>query len=255
MNDGTTEKDCPTRLFSWSPATLTAKLIFHEAQNGHLVESTRKYKQVVLKIPFFQLKCAGNLLRKHRERGRSRDGKLQSRECCSFNRKEGTGNLPLRSKRPLPTGAAQPHLATSGGLRRESWCSRARTHISYAPHPSLSAGWEDAKLTIFHLTVVLAEEKSSRGCCGCWRRRQRPGRLCAGGTRGGAERWGIRPPPRPPPLFHGDQWGGRLQRSADGGGATGIRVRCGRRLLVGRNFAGSFPNSLCYHSVFVSPPC
>lgn len=142
--------------------------------------------------------CEWNLLRKHRKRGCWRDGKLQSRECCSFRRKEETGNLPLRSKRPRPTGAAQPHLATSGGLRRESGCSRAHTHISNASHPSLSAGWEDAKLRIFHLTILLAEEKSGRGCCGCSRRRRRPGRLCAGGE----ERRGIRPPPPHDPLHY-----------------------------------------------------
>lgn len=192
--------------------------------------------------------CEGNLLRKHRKRGCWRDGKLQSRECCSFRRKEETGNLPLRSKRPRPTGAAQPHLATSGGLRRESGCSRAHTHISNASHPSLSAGWEDAKLRIFHLTILLAEEKSGRGCCGCSRRRRRPGRLCAGGE----ERRGIRPPPSLTTPFTISRWPMRRTLTEERRWRRSDGDSCGCWLLVGLNFTGSFPNSPCCDCVFVS---
>lgn len=131
----------------------------------------------------------------------------QTQKTRTFARWESSnpGNVAVsKGKRKLgtclcaPNGPDQQEQHSHTWRHLEGWeeshDARARAHISDASHPSLSAGWEDAKLTIFHLTILLAEEKSARGCCACSRRRQRPGRLCAGGKRWGEERWGIRPP-------------------------------------------------------------
>lgn len=140
--------------------------------------------------------CEGNLLRKHRKRGCSRDGKLQSwNGMFQFQKERGKWEL-ASALQTAPTNRSS--TATLGDIwrveKRVMMLARARTFLTLLI-PVLSAGWEGAKLMIFHLTILLAEEKSARGCCGGSRRRQRPGRLCAGGERwGGEERWGIRPP-------------------------------------------------------------